>query len=151
MQKRQIVLIWAGAAAVLGGLIVWGVLAPPVPLYFTPIPLLVALGLTVPSRTFKYYLVMAAMFGAELLLSYLFYLFTVSSHILYAIFSLLLFAGIAFYLIYTRYREKIKIKEKSEVLAGYAKTARTVVIVFFAAFGVLIVVKSIVVLISAIR
>ncbi len=151
MEKRQIILLWVCSAAVAAALAVWGIFKPPVPLYFIPLPLLVALGLTIPSKTVKYYLIMAAMLGTELLLSYLFYLFAVSNNFLYALFSLILFAGIAFYLVYTRFREKIKIKSREEVLAGYSKTARIIVLGIFIFLGVLVFFKSIAVLITSLR
>lgn len=151
MDKRQTLIIWIASGAAAAALLVWGIFMPPVPLYFIPAPLLIALGLTVPSKTVKYYLIMAAMLGIELFLSYLFFLFATSNNLLYAIFSLALFVGIIFYLVYTRYIEKIKIKDKKEVLSGYSKTARIVVLVIFISLGAVIVVKSIALLFMAIR
>jgi hypothetical protein len=102
MDKRQTLITWIVSGTVAAAMLVWGIFMPPVPLYFIPVPILVALGLTIPSKTVKYYLIMAAILGVELFLSYLFFLFATSNNLLYAIFSLVLFVGIIFYIVYTQ-------------------------------------------------
>lgn len=98
---------------------------------------------------FRYYIIMLGILIAELGVAYLFYLFAVNAEVLFAVFCLVLFgAGIA-YLVYSRYREKIKISPVEEVKYRYRKSFKWVVIAIFGVIGVLIVVKAIILLIGS--
>jgi predicted PurR-regulated permease PerM len=91
-------------------------------------------------KIFKYLLLIAGIIMLESILVFALYYFAGMSKSLYIVFSLAVILGIAFYLIYGRYREKIKVSRKSEVRKKYLK--RTLKIVLFlcilSAFAIII-------------
>lgn len=91
---------------------------------------------------------MAGILLLEIVIVYLFYLFAVSSNLLFAIFCLVLFISGIVYLVYRKYREKIKIKPKEDVKYQYRRAAKITVIIFLAGMGAIVLIKSIILLIT---
>ncbi len=95
-------------------------------------------------KQFKYYILMLFIILVEIGIIYILFIFANASKILYVVISLLiLFSGI-FYIFYTRYREKINIKPKKEVLAGYRRIILYVALFIVAAVVCLIFLRGIV-------
>lgn len=69
----------------------------------------------------KYFILILSAIALESAVIYLLYLFVNSSKLIFTVFSLVLLFSSLFALFYGRYREKIKIKPKKEVLSSYSK------------------------------
>ena len=82
----------------------------------------------------RYFLMMSLILIAELTLVFIFFIFATQIPFLYVIFSLLFFLSLIGFLVYSRYREKIKIKPKAEVLKSYRNVAFIVIGICVGAF-----------------
>src|SRR5271157_3136055 len=79
-------------------------------------------------KTVKYIFFILGIIALEIILVYVLFYFAGASKDLYVIFSLAVIIAIAFYLIYGRYRERIKIKNRTWVLNKYKMLAVKIVI-----------------------
>lgn len=93
-------------------------------------------------KQIKYYLFIIFVLLLELGITVLLYLFATSLKPLFVGISLLLLLSTLFYLLYSRFLERIKVKPKKEVLAGYRKGILTFCLVIGIILAVLILVKS---------
>jgi hypothetical protein len=83
---------------------------------------------------------MLLIIGLEIVITFGLFLFVNASKTLYVLFSLLVIFSALFYIFYTRYREKIKIKPRKEVLGRYGKILFSVfTFVFFTLLGIIII------------
>jgi hypothetical protein len=90
-------------------------------------------------KQLKYLGMMLIIIGLELVITFGLFLFVNASKLFYVLFSLLVIFSALFYIFYTRYQEKIKIKPKKEILDKYGKIIGSVFsFVFFTLLGIII-------------
>ncbi len=96
----------------------------------------------------KYFLLMVLFIIVEIGLTYGLYQFVISYKWLFVVFSLLLLIVSIAYIVYGRYREKIKLKPKKEVSDGYKRFFLTAAIIMIGVTAVLILFRAVVYLIQ---
>ncbi len=98
----------------------------------------------------KYYLLMAGILLAQVVMGFLFYLLASSVPIIFAILSLLIFFSLVFLWIHSRYKEQIKIFPKEKVLAQYKSVAKFSGLLLLIFMAGAILVKGVILLVRAI-
>jgi Trk-type K+ transport system membrane component len=93
-------------------------------------------------KQLRYYLFMILVILLELGITCLLYFFVTASKALYVGFALFILLGTIAYLVLSRYLERIKVKPRKEVLAGYRKVVFTTVLVIGGIFSALIIIKA---------
>lgn len=94
----------------------------------------------------RYYLLMAGILLAELAVSYILFLTAEKLPLLFALVVLLLFIALIGWIIYSSYREKIKITDKTQVITGYKKIFLRILVGLGGAVAVIIIIKAFILL-----
>lgn len=95
-------------------------------------------------KQLKYFALLALILLVEAALIFGMFVFVTSSRLIYVFVSLALMLGGIAYLTVSRYREKAKIRPKTEVWNGYVRVIFTAFLVFFIALASLIFIRAVV-------
>ncbi len=106
--------------------------------------------LKLPQSMLRYYLLMAGILLGELTIGLVFFLLADKLPTLFAILSLALFISLIVYIIFSAYREKIKLVDKKEVQDGYKKNGIRIVLILLGVIVLLIIIKSLILLYNAV-
>lgn len=93
---------------------------------------------------------MAGILLGELTIGLVFFLLADKLPTLFAILSLALFISLIVYIIFSAYREKIKLVDKKEVQDGYKKNGIRIVLILLGVIVLLIIIKSLILLYNAV-
>lgn len=91
---------------------------------------------------FKYTLLVIGIVAGEVLLSFGLFKFVETSKQWFIIFSFAVLGAIIIYLVTSRFREKIKITSKKEVLTRYSKNTLSVITFLLAIFAGCVIIKA---------